>query len=395
MKVGDFGVAHPIPNNRFRACVSESTTITSISSNVITVTVTGKRLPSDLDRYFGKSVEKCVGGHINKVILGPSTHSLNVGAMEVLPVKSATGLTITVLEAINYSYSSGDDITLIGIGLPFGWHESVLDMVHYNDFPFGSILSINGYSDQYLWDIVACTSGSHTKACYLKTPPIINNTYYRLSVNYKLINLSSTQPVLGLYDNSDINSNWLNLSLPASTSWSSVSGVAKTIPVSEEKKNLVVSLNFVSSTTFDRLSISGIALTHTMHYVDEYTSATLSDIGEYPRLGSVKVRRFVDTGKVVKNIDGLPYRSNFLNKQWLPVTRYSITYDIHDATQIHLDQLKGLLEMQERGWLLNHFPEVPGLPYVMAGRIKINRRRYQVHDFSRMNFQLIFEEIIL
>lgn len=322
-----FGLAHPVTNNRFNICSKLTTTAYYGKADSITVVVPGGA-PADLDRFFGTiygSSSKQTIGRVNKCILGPSTHTANVGAVEVLNVIQVSSSNIISFEKpIAYLYNTGNPVTMIGAGLPGGWVGTWIGSGH-NDFSYGSILKTDGYSDQYGFDVYSIVGGGFNYAV-LEMPLLMANTYYRLEIKYRSVNLSGGSARLSIYEGNRSFNSSSSIDLPHSTNWNSLYSVFKT--VANQTLTPVIMLYFPGGRTADKFEVANISLTHASHDLSKYSSTGVSEISEFPDRGSIKINRMTESMKLGENFRGDKFTSTVLENIVLPVARYRIGYSM-------------------------------------------------------------------
>lgn len=384
------GLSHPLYNNRFNIMSKYVTTMVTTVTTTLNINLVDG-MPLELER-MGIGVDNLQFGQIPKAILGPSTHSDNVGATEVIDITggltSAGVHSLAIKTAPTYLYTVGDPITLITPGLPGGWHGT-LPSVNTNNFSWGNILSNNNYSDMFGFSILNIV-GHVSNYATLNCKRLQANTYYRLSIMYKSTNLAGGSASIRL--NSALYTPLTTLALPAASDWTEASITFQTADnISED---MFIVLYFALGITADSFQVAGISLTHAS-YDDstDYTTNGYSDISMFPALGSTIVTNIHPNTKIGSDIEGLPYLIDNSRSDVLPLQRYKISQRFDNISIDVLQQIKDIILWQNRGYYINYFPELEGLPYYLTGKISIDGRTdFLISDLTYQSFNFTFME---
>lgn len=415
MKVGYFGAAIPLFNYRFNIAKRWTTTYTSFSSGTLTVPIP-QGGAEDGANMLGKGDSPSIGGYICKVVLGPSTHANNLGAVEEHTILAGgvgvagTSITFDIKSTtLTNSYTVGDPVTITGPGLPEGWRgtNTVTKLTH--GFSYGSILTTDGLNSPYGFEIRSVV-GSATNYCTFDLKKVFPvGAWVRLGIKYKMKNLVGTTGLrVILYESStftvvpDINSTSIILDISDDSDTYVEDSLVFKVPDTNDVRDqpFAIGLYIPATNSMDYCKIAGISLTHSSYASGTYSTthtnfaSGYSLIDEYPLLGSVKVVRNRDNKKLLTNIDGRYYAPSVLNRQIMPITRYQISYELDSPSAATISVLQKLIDFQNRGYLLNHFPQMDGVPYYLTGRLEIKmNKKYYITDLTRERFQLVFTEV--
>jgi hypothetical protein len=363
-------------------------------------------MPSELYNLFaaayasGSYAQKGITrfGYLNKIVLGPSTHASNPGAIEIHYVANASGLVVTVdpAKTIAYLYSAGDPVTIIGLGLPDGWTIS---------FPGGGLHTFYGGSmladavDSYSADpnMYLLTNFSADAQVYIRLPKLAPYTYYTLLAKLKVDGTwtNTGTATLGIRNNVNgvVAQTTVNVAATA-TDWHEYS---VSFQLTSDANPYYILL-YAGSDVMPKLRIAGLALGTTEEYnigsISEYTSADFKTIGDNPAVGGVRIGRFMEGGSPVVGIDGKARIDSILNSQIFSFTRYQVTYEVVDASADTYDFFRTLASYCSRGYFVTHLPDVPGLPYAMVGRLSVDiSEQYLQTNFGLRKFLITFIEV--
>jgi hypothetical protein len=398
-QLGKFGIAHPIYNSRFNIAKKAVATYFGTASNTITVTIP-VGIPRDLDHFFGPAdtVEKQDSGKWNKIIVGPNT----AGNIEVFDVLDATpdGSTrsiITIDKALVATYLAGDSVTMIGTGMPDGWIGSG------TLFSAGAIADGGGYIDPYSFNLVDTTGYGHgSNFALFDIGNLLANNFYILTVLYKTdgtFNLDGTETrSVSVSQNqggsiSEIVASRILFSV--NTSWTAATVVFTTSDDQTGTGRLLVTNGQIAASIGTEVRIGSISLTHALFGSDsEYDTDGVIQLSEWPVLGSVSIKRRYEGSKIIQNLDGSRMSSQTLDNQIMPLTKFTLDYQFDRLANASLLQFRNLLDWQQRGYLINHFPGLVGVPYCLTGRIKLSGQRGEMDDLSLRDVSLTFEEVV-
>ena len=406
-QLGRFGIALPIYNYRFNKPHIWATTITSIASKTITPGTFPGGSADRSDRLFGSTEVESIAcdyaGKINRVILGPSTHSSNLGAVEELFVAygNTGSLNIEVEDTPAYSYTSGDPLTMCGIGCPDGWYGAITGS-STKDFSNGTVIDVSlgsqisdGYVDPYGFNILNDTQDVDD-AARLNIGKLMAEHYYRLEVHYKSDYASGTNDAVLVAEKGVTSLGSMNL-VNTSGVWSTLSSVFNTDGYQSNDSFLVVGSKGITA----NLNISSISLTHapyddrTSNGGTVYNQDGVSTIDEYPLRGSVRVKR-MHAGQKFEFLQRGRNQKIIVPNFSLPITRYSISYQLTDISSVNLGILEELVNWQDHGYLLNHFPGLVGLPHCLTGRIQLSGLRRGITDLvNDIDVRVVFTEVEL
>lgn len=398
--LGPIGVAHPIPNYRFHIPKRFSMGITSISGHDLTPDTPGYGFPNTADQLFGHlKTESIAGdycGKINKVILGPSSHSSNVDAVEELYVDSGSSgdFTITMEGTPAYSYQSTDPFTVISLGMPEGWDGKEPGGTT-TAFSYGRMVSDVSFSDALGYEILNITgSTSPRNWAFYDLGRLMANTKYLIRVNYSADLDSGDSGTILIRDGDGITAlGTLTCTHTGAGTFDTESVLFETGDLQSENAQLVIF--FPVNHTGNSFNLASVSLTTGIYDATGTTYSTdgFSVFEMYPDLGSVKVMRLHNVSKLDMLASGKKY-AKYANKDHaLPITRYSISYGFTNIPYEQYEFLFKLLEYQQRGYLLNHFPGLIGLPDVLTGTMQIRgNMKHNRADWDLASFQIIFTE---
>lgn len=393
MQLGKFGIAHPIPNYRFQRPKVVEATLQSIVGNVITVNLTGVDCPSDLDYFFGPPSgvgSKQKYGRLNKIIVGPSTNAANLGATQTFDVLSiATSTAVTCQQSSLYVFSAGDPITMVGVGIPDGW----VNQLSGGYFQGGWIFE-DGYVDHHRFLIYRPVANNPRQVCYLDIGYLLPRTTYRASIVYKAV--TGTE---GAATNNSFRIEegvgGTNHQLPV---YYRAAYTEQTVTfTTEEDQSIPAILGWQGIQTYANveLSLAAFSLSHASHSAADYSSG-ISQFTMYPSLGGVSIDRVVKQTRLIETMDYTRLIPAALSSLTLPLTRYIITYDFDNISGSEFEKLRALYEFQERGFLINHYPGLAGVPFVLTGRIGGDiTRAHRIENLATVSFRLRFEEVLM
>lgn len=389
------GLAHPISNYRFNEMCSYTATLSAHTTTTVDINLSGG-MPADItNMFFNNSFNL---GRMHRIILGPSNNAAWYKKTESFMVKSSAlaNNRITVFGTIAGTYNASDKVTIIGTGMPGAWYGTYPTSSN-QVFAYGTMFNpTNSLLDPYCFQCTDIT-GANTNYASLNIKRLLPNTYYRLSVYYKSFNQSATAAKLRVYN--DIATPTIytnsNIDMSASSDWTELSTVFFTENVVDEDNFLLLwfPLN-CNATTF---TIANIALTHASYNTGtDYTTNGYSNIDELPDENSVFVKRIHVGSKLKTNIQGYKQHSVHMNNTILPITRYDITMNFSYMSDANLKTLYQIIEWQNKGFFVNFWPELEGVPYCLTGKISINGDiRRPIYDLSYNSFKFSFTEAIL
>lgn len=400
MQLGPFGIAHPIYNNRFNIPKKLTGTVSSVSGPDIFVNLSSiSGGPDNTLKLFGSDDSfNDQYGRIDYVVLGPSTHANNPGAIEnsyVLQGYSSPNNAIRMEKGTaSYYYSSGDPITIVTHGMPDGWHGDAPGGTNHK-FSYGSILSlIPSQMDgggPYAFVIYPITQDANNIAS-LNIKPLAGNTTYRLDIKYRTDGMAASSALLRIYygDGTVFQSITLD---PTGGTWT-VSSKLFTITANNTVCNLRVIVGS-GCTAGSKLTIAGIAISHATPDVNSGTGVIVSS-NVFPDIESVTVKRDQIGDKSYLDMSGI-FRGTLVNPvQNLPVTRYLVSYSFSNIPETKVQPLLKLVEWSNSGRLINHFPGLPGVPFCLTGRLSAQIKMVRkIENLSLLSFQLSFEESII
>jgi len=195
------GVAAPIPNCKFSEGTYFEATVDDTAIGDTTLVLTLKYYPQKtLSSVYSFYAEYfLMAGDL--IELGPSSNSNYQGFSEIVTVQSVSYNTVTLTAGTNYPYNSGDTVKGTGRGLAGGWARSWFTGLGINNYPpkpYTVPHQLNDYLDHMSYQKVSHIGGSSgiTRTAYLATElanmsdhlyrPIMENTYYRVGLYYKV-----------------------------------------------------------------------------------------------------------------------------------------------------------------------------------------------------------------
>lgn len=395
--LGRIGIAYPIYNSRWNICKMKPTIFSpGASAEIQTVSIpTG--ITGDYDRFFGPGPQSYTGvmkeyfGKLNRLILGPSTHSSNVGATEELIVASVSSLTSVYTQSDRiYSYTNGDPCTIIGIGMPDGWSGYTSSAY----FAAGSTIGVFGDTlGKYGFNIYYATYTSYDSFCYQGLYyPLLSGMKYRLGVYYKGINptfnTSAVMFKLG-YGASSFTINAQNV-----TDWTEDYVIFETPADISGGSSYALYVYMPVVSGSPGISIDSINITTAPYDSTDY-SYGLTIFDEYPK-SSIAVKKNRISSRLGQDSQGFKYAKSISSGQFLPMDVYSIRYSMSFVPESIWRKIEKILEVQSRGFLVNHFPGLIGIPHCLTGRISANIiRRHNIANISYTDFDLVFQEVLV
>jgi hypothetical protein len=406
--LGEFGIAHPLYNNRFNVCKRLTSTIYSINSG-------NKQLFYDYPAYSSRSVnmfkmdgldeaKRSKAGHFNKIILGPSTNPANLGASESMinftPLPFSTTVGVVVYESLKYLYQPGDPITIVCVGYPDGWsaRTSFNTFGHMSGI-IGSSTSLSN-ANKFGFNFYKPNTGAYTDedtGYKLSIGKLDINSTYLLRIYYGLFNSHFPNGIkFSIIPTNGGSSLITNLSLPNNTSIDLVEYEA-TITTGDTTKEYDLVFEFEGGSEAQISGgINSISLTRqddvqqTKDGMSYYKTSKLYTPTVHPDKDSVQVNRFNDNTKIRQQANGAFLFTNQYKENIISVPRYQVSYHITDMDYEELVNIENLLEHQNRGRLVNHFPNVLGLPYCLTGVLKTSilsgtRFFYSIEDRTDNN----------
>jgi hypothetical protein len=397
MQLGDFALTQPFRNYRFNKMRKIVSTVTSVGSNYVTFANPSYASITAADENTGNlnvdNLNTDYAGKRLKVLLGPSTNSSNVGAMEIVDGEYASEASMTIYFGGSklYLYNSGDPITFPSLSYPDGW----LADVSGSDYSGGRIIVDSGMADRSGLSDCYCLAQTNlvedsSNFISMDIGNILAGIYHRLEVKY--------------YASGYFGSEYSRLYL-AFSGWTSASvleltntsgweiGVATFITSAVPAMGTLYISHGTSCTAGADIFLTGISLTWT-----PLSIAGKTKLSAFPIRGSVHITRRGRSKKLAFNAAnnnrfGVDVFNDMLD---LPITRYKLSYSIKGLNEADRENLFELLSYQNRGFLVAHWPGIAGIPYYLIGRLSANvTNRYNMSDFTYSDLSLTFEEVDL
>jgi hypothetical protein len=418
MILGKFGIAHPIPNNRWNRMKAFSGDAFGAHVDTLKVDLDLAHIfggPSDTDRLFAitylSGIDHCYAGWgIMRMLLGPSSNASYLGKVEDFAVitggTSSVASRVMVDKTITNTYNAHDPVTVMTLTAPAGWAGDTPG----NDrkaFYFGRTVEnsvANMYASPYNFSILNATANSSANASLLLLP-LAPYTRYRIDVHYKNENNGGTKgPIIGVIEKTSGAWSAITASLVycdnLSGNWMTGYAIFVTSNVPEGHALFV---NFSQTgTNLTATHISSIAITHASHDLNVsgggtvYSEDGVSTPIDSPSLGSVQIIRNHVGNEIAYDSFGYPVIKEISRPPNLPVVTYQIQYTLSGIEQSRWDVIDSLLSWQKKGFLINHFPGIAGLPYCLTGQLDGSiTKQLKISDLSLLEASLVFNEVLI
>lgn len=343
----------------------------------------------------GGSNSNYVKNFLNKIVVGPSSHSSNVGAVEELYILSATGNTITTTSSCTYAYSDNDPITIYGTGCPDGW---VFDSAMFS----GGIIdnSYKGYDDLCGFSVPANSSALATRPyAELTLNKLIPDRKYNFGCWYRRATDGYSQYMsLNLYENGSSSAS-ASLELSGGTSgWVEIS-TTFTANASQTANSFLRYLvpDIAGGGQFNQTTIDCIYLYTS--WLEKGSSAEGKLVFmEIPT--NIKIFPIEDYDKGLnKLLSGYSTKYSspcevLYNRRWGISCEFDMVNTTTDSSQSFFQVLFNYLSWQERGALLSLKTGLSELPPYLFGRMQLDNVHFASHNTGVRSFSFKFEGLI-
>lgn len=381
-------IAHPIYNRAFRYRKIVETTINgNVSAGASTITIDQPTGCPNAANFFGRQGTTFIPSKLDKIVIGPSSDSSNVGAVEELLVSGTSLNTITPVKTITYDYLDNDPITLYGTAMPDGWvcssgSEKLFGLLHELNAGVGY-----GKNDMCSLTIPVDLAASSSWKMSLDIGRLIPNRYHLLSVFNKTISTENNPVLIKLYENGSASAS-VTVTPSAANDGVYVENLGIFTSQSTQTASAVIKIEWPSGAV-DPIQIDSINLRcgwfQSASGIYNFLDVVVEDINIYD-LSDVQTNSLVDGYKIVA-----PSPDKVLHRIRRGLTCHFDNVSI--STQSLFQILQSYITWQNQGYLLSLKTAINELPTYLVGIMSISEVSSPGWSTGSRSFTMKFEEV--